>query len=218
MAKKNIFYRYDDSSRSKNAWRRVIIAAVAVILLLAGGYLLLLTQSPNLPISSPIDLNTADDADDNRNRIQIEKINLEVPYFADTSPAALEKGAWWRYSDRGNPEEGGNFILSAHRFFLGTTPQGTRARSPFYRLNELAEGDKIRVFYDGQWYDYEVSRQYSVKPDATEIEAETAEPRLTLYTCTLQGSADGRVVIEAQPLFETESQQSIGEGSPLLQT
>jgi len=175
-----------------------------------------MTQAPNLPIPSAIDLNTADDTNDTRDRIQIEKMNLEVPYFGDNTPAALEKGVWWRFPDRGNPEEGGNFILSAHRFFLGKTPQGTRARSPFYKLDKLEPGDKIKMSYQNKWYVYEVTKKYSVKPDATEIEAESDEPKLTLYTCSLKGSADGRVVIDAKPLFETDSQKPPTEGSPLL--
>lgn len=214
MKGKNIYYR-ESTGRRSNKWRRLVLALFAVLLIGAGAYVLILTQSPNLPIASPIDLNTADDAADTRNRIQIEKINLEVPFFSENTPATLEKGAWWRFPDRGSPALGGNFILSAHRFFLGTTPAGTRARSPFYRLNELAEGDKIRIFYEGKWYDYEVEKQYSVDPSAIQIEDPTVEAKMTLYTCSLKGSADGRVVIDAKPLFEIEDSLSV-EGSPLL--
>lgn len=216
MSKKEVYYNHDTPLRKKKTMRNVIITLVSLVLIGVGAYVLILTQSANLPVSSPINLNTADDNTDTRNRIQIDKMNVEVPYFNDNTPATLEKGAWWRFPDRGNPEKGGNFILSAHRFYLGTTPAGTKARSPFYKLDTLNEGDKIRIFYQGKWYEYQVTKRYSVKPDATEIEAEIDEPRLTLYTCTLQGSADGRVVIEAKPLFETESQKPPEEGSPLL--
>lgn len=215
MHRKHTYFREGKRVRSKKIYAFVGIA-IAILAIAAGAYVLLLTRSPDLPISSSIDLNTADDAQDTRNRIQIEKINLEVPYYDDNTPATLERGAWWRFPDRGNPEKGGNFILSAHRFYLGTTPQGTRARSPFYKLNELAAGDKIRVFYEGKWYDYEVTRNYSVSPSAIEIEEPSAEAKMTLYTCSLKGSADGRVVIDAKPLFETASQRHPENGSPLL--
>lgn len=216
MAQKEVFYQHDAPMKKKKTGRNIVIAIMAFVLVFAGIYLLILTQAPQLPISSSIDLNTADDANDTRNRIQIEKLNLEVPYYGEDTPATLEKGAWWRYPDRGNPEKGGNFILSAHRFYLGTTPQGTRERSPFYELDKLQTGDKIRVFYEGEWYEYEVTDNYSVKPNAVEIEAESAEPKMTLYTCTLGGSADGRVVINAKPLFDTTANQPPDEGSPLL--
>lgn len=215
MHKKRTYFREGKRIRSKKVYAFVGIA-LACLAIVAGAYVLVLTRSPDLPISSSIDLNTADDANDTRNRIQIEKINLEVPYYGDNTPATLERGAWWRFPDRGNPAKGGNFILSAHRFFLGRTPQGTRERSPFYKLNELAPGDKIRVFFEGKWYDYEVTRNYSVSPSAIEIEEPTAESKMTLYTCSLKGSADGRVVIDAKPLFETASQQRPENGSPLL--
>jgi len=216
MSKKPVYYQHDAPRRNTKTLRNAVIGLISLMLIGAGVYIFVLTQSANLPLPSPINLNTADDAEDTRNRIQIEKMGVEVPYFNDNTPATLEKGAWWRFPDRGNPEKGGNFILSAHRFYLGTTPAGTKARSPFYKLDTLNEGNKIRIFYEGKWYEYEVTKKYSVKPDAVEIEDESVEPKLTLYTCTLQGSADGRVVIEASPLFENETQKPPEEGSPLL--
>lgn len=216
MPKKEVYYNHEGKVHRKKTGRNVLIALISLVLIGAGAYILILTQSAKLPVPSSIDLNTADDQNDMRNRIQIEKMGVEVPYFSENTPATLERGAWWRFPERGNPEKGGNFILSAHRFYLGTTPAGTRARSPFYKLDTLTEGDKIRVFYEGKWYEYEVTKKYAVKPNATEIEAESEEPKLTLYTCSLQGSADGRVVIEAMPLFETASQKPPEDGSPLL--
>lgn len=199
MRTKEVHYQEESGARAKRPWWRLLVAVVALVLIGAGGYLLFLTQAPNLPIGSSIDLNTKDDAQDMRNRIQIEKMNLEVPYFSDNTPATLERGVWWRFPDRGNPVKGGNFILSAHRFFLGKTPAGTRARSPFYKLDKLEPGDGIRVFYEKKWYDYTVTKKYAVKPEATQVEDISVNPKLTLYTCSLKGSADGRVVIEAEP-------------------
>ncbi len=192
---------HDKQRRRWGLWPQVAIV-VPVFCILGGGYLLVLTQSANPYISnhvkSPIDLNTKDDAKDARDRIQIAKINLEVPFFAGTSPALLEKGVWHRYAERGDPKKGGNFILSAHRFTLGNSPSQTKTKSPFYNINKLAIGDQIRVFFHGTWYDYAITKMYDVKPNATEIEAPSDEAKLTLYTCTLKGSADGRTVVEAR--------------------
>lgn len=192
----------DKESVLRQKWRkhkRLLILIVAVMLLAGGAYLLVLTLSPKFSyVPSSIDLNTDDDVEDMRDRIQISKLNLEVPYFAGGAEE-LNKGAWWRYPERGNPERGGNFILSAHRFELGLTPEGTKARSPFYTLNKLELGDEIRVFYQGKWYDYIVTKNYSVPRTAIEIEAPSDSARLTLYTCSLKGEIDGRVVVEAQP-------------------
>jgi LPXTG-site transpeptidase (sortase) family protein len=157
---------------------------------------------PQIPIinSSSINLNTKDDAKDNRDRIQIAKINLEVPIFTGNSEAVLDKGVWNRWPGRGNPVIGGNYILSAHRFEMGLTPSQTRQKSPFYNIHKLAVGDTLRVFYQGKWYGYKITKKYSVKPTAFYIEAPSDYAKLTLYSCTLNGSADGRDVIEALPI------------------
>jgi sortase A len=210
-----MYYKYNVSVKKKSK-KSVLVLIVSIILLLGGAYLLFLTQSPAIVnnrfhIASSIDLNTEDDAHDNRNRIQIEKLNIEVPYYGEgpgeNTPASLEKGAWWRFSDRGNPIKGGNFILSAHRFSLGLTPGGTRVKSPFYNIDKLSEGDNIRVHYEGKWYDYKVKNSYSVARDAVKIEDLSTDPKLTLYSCSLKGEADGRLVIVASPQFVTPNQK-----------
>src|SRR5690606_24598101 len=155
-------------------------------------YIILLSLSPQIDfVPTPYRLNDSDDILDKRNRVQIEKIGLEVPYQSG-GLEALNKGVWWRHADRGNPKDGGNFILSAHRFYIGLTTKGTKARSPLYKLEDVQVGDKIRVFYEGDWYGYDVVKKYTVKPDAVEIEAPSTEAKMTLYTCTLGGTYDGR--------------------------
>ncbi|MCC7543765.1 sortase [bacterium] len=120
-----------------------------------------------------------------------------MPFYSDGGAELLELGSWHRFPDRGSPAKGGNFILSAHRFNLGNSPGQTKTKSPFYNLHKLTVRDGIRVFFDGTWYDYVVTKLYSVNPNATEIEEPSPEAKLTLYTCTLKGSADGRLVVEA---------------------
>ncbi len=199
------FYGKPLNSRPVRAkrWVRRLILVIALGLLVAGLFILYLIVSPNsatpkiLQPKSTIDLNTSDDKDDSRNRIQIEKINLEVPFF-EGGENVLDKGAWHRYPDRGNPEQGGNFILSAHRFNIGVTPEQTKTRSPFYNLDKLVIGDAVRIFYNQRWFEYEITRIYQVKPNAVEIEAPSKEAKITIYSCTLEGSADGRLVLEAK--------------------
>ncbi len=193
---------YPAAPHKPASWKRWLLLALSIAMIVAGLYIgnLLLAPKAGLGVVSgktAIDLNTADDATDNRNRIQIEKINLEVPYFTGGA-GELDKGAWHRFPERGNPEKGGNFILSAHRFNIGTTPAETKLRSPFYNLDKLKVDDAMRVYFDGKWYDYKVTKVYSVKPNEIQIEAPSKEAKLTLYSCSLGGSADGRIVIEAK--------------------
>lgn len=188
---------------TRRNWLRYGMIVLSGLLLCAGIYGLVLVFSPRLPITqlgatSPIELNTRDDAGDERDRIQIPRMNLEVPYFRGDA-TSLDKGAWHRYPERGDPRNGGNFILSAHRFSIGFTPAETRNRSPFYSLDVLQVGDEIRVYFEHTWYEYRVSELKSVKPEAVEIEYPSSAPKLTLYSCSLAGSADGRYVIIATP-------------------
>ncbi len=179
----------------------IIVSVVAVCLFAAGVYLLLLVRSPISLSSTPDQVARAEQAyqQEQTDYIKVEKLNLLVPIVPGDDASALEKGAWHRFPERGDPEKGGNFILSAHRFQLGLTPQRTKARSPFYHLDKLQEGDTIKVNWKGQWYDYTVTKTYSVKPDAIEIEAPSTDAKMTLYSCSLGGQADGRIVIEATP-------------------
>lgn len=164
------------------------------------GATLLAPQLTPIPYisASPIDLNKQNDATDNRNRVQIDKMGIEVPFFTGDANV-LEKGAWHRKPENGNPEKGGNFILAAHRFEIGNTPGETRRKSPFFKIDSLVIGDKIRVFYQKKWYTYSVSDKIEVTPTSLYIENPSVEPRLTLYSCMLSGAAAGRYVIIATP-------------------
>lgn len=131
-----------------------------------------------------------------QNMVFIPRINVAIEYKTGDA-SVLNTAAWHRYPERGNPKEGGNFILSAHRFELAPTPQETHRKSPFFGINMLEKGDQIYIDYDQKRYEYIVERRYSVTPDQTSIEASSDTPKMTLYSCTLGGAYDGREVIEA---------------------
>lgn len=187
---------------AKNNKAFFLLVAGALLLLIAI-YLSFILVAPKLPAiplvsSSTIDLNIKDDTADKRNRLQIEKIGIEVP-FNTGSEQVLELGAWHRQPENGNPQTGGNFVLAAHRFEIGNTPGQTRTKSPFYKIDNLEQGDVIKIFYEGKWYSYKVNKKYEVPPTALYIENKSPEAKLTLYSCSLNGAAAGRFVIEALP-------------------
>lgn len=171
---------------------------LAVALFLAGAYLLLLTLAPNLEVRG-LNTPTTTAEQNDTNRIVIEKIDVDIPFHTGGAEA-LEKGAWHRFPERGDPEKGGNFILSAHRFQLGITPQQTRAKSPFYNLDKLETGDKLTIRFNNLTYNYEVTKKYDVERTAVEIEAPSEEPKLTIYSCDLRGEKAGRIVVEARKI------------------
>lgn len=195
--KKHTRYSIDEGVRIKRKGG-IVSLIIAAGLFASGLYLLLLTFAPTLTVpgfTSPQVTATQNDT----NRIVIEKIGVDIPFHTG-GPEALEKGAWHRFPERGDPEKGGNFILSAHRFQLGMTPQQTRAKSPFYNLDKLDKGDKITIKYNNLTYTYEVEEKYDVERTAVEIEAPSEAHKLTLYSCSLKGEKDGRIVLEAKQI------------------
>lgn len=194
-----IKYRIGKRSGGYFIYKRKVLNIVSVLLLISGVYLLLLIRSPVMNVGAGI-INSKVEAEIpvSVNTLKIPKIGVSTPYYSGDQ-SVLEKGAWHRYPDKGNPSIGGNFILSAHRFNLGLTPQRTKAKSPFYKIDKLEIGDDIYVSYGGKDYHYKVDRVYDVSRSAVEIEAPSKEAKLTLYSCSLLGEKNGRVVIEAKP-------------------
>lgn len=186
-------------------WGFTVIAAVT---LTAGLYLLLLAASPSLPDwpifgFQKVDVQTelkGTQPGQNGDRLFIPQIGVNVAIVQGTDVSVLDQGAWHRQPQNGDPEKGGNFILSAHRFSMGFTPQQTRAKSPFYHIDQLKEGDEFFVDFHGNRYAYKVSRLYDVPRTAVEIEAPSQDAKLTLYSCNIRGESAGRVVVEAKPL------------------
>ena len=188
----------------KRSATRTITTSIAILMILAGIYILAVALTPTImtPTVNPTDNETTKKLESTtkitENRLYIPKIDINLPYTTGDE-TVMEKGAWWRQPDNGNPADGGNFVLSAHRFIMGLTPQQTLRKSPFYNIDKLEIGDKIYIDYSGKRYKYTISKIFAVAPDAVEIEQRTDQPQLTLYSCTLGGSSDGREVIIATP-------------------
>lgn len=179
-----------------------LVLLLSIIGFAGGMYLLVLVATPSLPFLYPMEeidatklpVPTAD-------RIYIPKIGVSVE-FKSGGEEVLDDSVWHRFPERGDPESGGNFILSAHRFEIGLTPAETRRKSPFYHIAKLEVGDQVIIDFNGKRYGYEITERTKVEPTQIEIEDPTDEHRLTLYTCTLQGHADGRDVFFAKMLGE----------------
>lgn len=192
-------------AKRKRNYLTTIVIVIAVIVLLAGLYLLSLVLAPSVaPLISakPIDAATLPAPNASENRIVIPKIGVDIHYAPGEE--SLDRGAQWRHPERGNPIDGGNFIIAAHRLSIQPTPRGTVEKSPFYRIDQLVNGDQVVIDYVGKRYLYEITTIKNVRPTQVEIEAPSKEPVLTLYTCTLGGATDGRVVLLAKPLGEVK--------------
>lgn len=128
--------------------------------------------------------------DSKKNFLYIEKIGVKVQVneiINGDEESAFLGGSAHRAPKSGNPESGSNFVIAAHRFSLGVTPENTIKRSPLYHIEKLEIGDEFYVDWSGKRYTYDISEIKTVKPTAVEIEYPTKDNRLTLYTCSLGG-------------------------------
>ncbi len=191
----------------KQTKARKLLVAIPVFGVLLGGYLLINTLSPEMKIfQGQTDVVAkklmAEKPTVAENRLYIPQINVDVATVEinGDETTALEKGAIHRSPSSGNPKNGGNYVLAAHRFNLGLTPDQTRAKSPFYHIDKLQIGDQLYVDYEGTRYAYEVTEKKKVPENAIEIEARTIDPQLTMYSCQLSGPVAGREVVIAKPI------------------
>lgn len=124
------------------------------------------------------------------NRLVIPKIGVNIPIVeGQESDSALWKGAW-RVSGSSTPREGGNTVLSAHRF---------RYRPPsnltLYLLDKVQAGDIMIVYWQGKEYDYRVSKTKIVPRENTDIAEPTLTAQLTVFTCHPLFSTKERLVV-----------------------
>ena len=194
-----------ESKKEGTKLKKILKVILPIIPLLIGLYLLSLVFAPKLTPylnSGKVEKTLSGTLPEKGNdRVYIQKLGVNVKLNTGGAEAMNNGNAWHRLPERGDPVMGGNFIISAHRWIRGNTPQETIKQSPFYNTDRLAVGDSIVIDFDGARYKYEIFDIFDIKPDQTEIEdplKDGEEPYMTLYTCTLKGSADGRVVIRAR--------------------
>ncbi len=126
------------------------------------------------------------------NRLVIPKIALDQHIYEGDSAYLVHKGVWAR-PKTSTPPNGSNTVLVGHRF----TYSGP---ATFYSLDKVGVGDQIVLYWQGKEYDYKVSSTRVVPAVATEIEDQTKDPQLTIYTCTPIWSATDRLVVVAKPI------------------
>jgi sortase A len=99
-------------------------------------------------------------------------------------------------------ESNGNTYLFAHSKNVnnGTTPQG----GWFTRLDELAKGDIVEVFFRDTKYRYRVEKLFIVDPSETGVYTSDTlyenKNSLTMQTCYPRGDTSKRLIVTASSI------------------
>ena len=123
--------------------------------------------------------------------IQIPKIGVNWAFVEGVQLSDLAMGPG-HYPGTPLPGQIGNAAIAGHRTTHG---------APFFRVNELAPGDKINIQTLAGKYTYVVYKQpFAVKPTAYYVVANTKSAQLTLTSCNPRYSAAERIIIKAKLL------------------
>ncbi len=126
------------------------------------------------------------------NQLIIPSMLLDQPIYDGPTVKTLNKGLW-RKPHGSTPDKGGNTVLVGHRLTY-SNPRGT-----LYNLDKVSMGDKVGLWWNGEQFNYVVTEIKVVKPTEISIEARTAQPQLTIYTCTPLWLPKDRLVVIAKP-------------------
>ncbi len=97
------------------------------------------------------------------------------------------------------PGQKGNSYLFAHSTrFVWDVP---RYNAIFYLLHKLEAGDRVTAFYEGQQYDYRVTKKVITEPsDTSWLTARYDTSVLTLQTCWPPGTTLQRLMVVAEKI------------------
>jgi len=140
---------------------------------------------------------------DKPDSVEIPKIEIVAPLvFINTDEKnafdeALKNGVVHYYKSA-LPGEEGNAIILGH-----SAPSGWPKRYyewVFSRLNELAEGDDIFIYYENREYIYKVTNKYFLKPgeDVPNSDLTNSEHVISLISCWPPGQNIKRIVVQGE--------------------
>jgi sortase A len=128
------------------------------------------------------------------NKIIIPKMGVDAEILEGSSDDMLWKGIW-RMPVGATPNQGGNTIITAHRYLH-------RPPSPktFYLIDKMEIGDKITLYWSGVKYEYQVSETKIIDPSDISILHNTADDQLTIFSCTPLFTSQKRLVVIAKKI------------------
>lgn len=154
-----------------------ILVVSGILLILFSGYLVLERYNPKRLAFNDLKLSNSLSSKISPVRITIPSLNIDNGIY----PARIDNGKWEAtkegvsyLSSSPVPGSAGNSILYGHNF-----------QSILGNLTKIKPGDKIEILMsDGEKKIFKVKFTSVVDPDQTHILSQTADNRITLYTCT----------------------------------
>ncbi|MFP4978092.1 class D sortase [Paenibacillus sp. CN-4] len=152
----------------------------------------LLAEEPNDPAvtAEPVVAEQKEQEPEAIALIQIDKIDLKLPVLEGATKANMKHAAA-HITETSPIGEVGNAAIAAHR-------ARTKGRL-FNRLNEMENGDIIKVTTNGQTYEYKVFDTLVVEPtDVSVLNRNDKDKILTLITCDPLVNPTHRLIIHAK--------------------
>ncbi len=135
--------------------------------------------------------------------LNIPKINVSAPivFVPTTEESQIQKaleGGVVHYGGTAEPGQKGNAVIVGHSSNDWWEPGNYKF--VFVLLDKLIVGDTFSLNYKSTKYVYEVTEVKVVEPTELSVLAPTADPTITLITCTPPGTSWKRLVIKARQI------------------
>jgi sortase A len=134
-------------------------------------------------------------------RLQIDRIGLDVVFLQGTTTGILQRGPG-HYPTTQLPGQGGTVAIAGHR---------TTYLAPFRNINEVRDGDEVRLVMPYGAFTYEVEKHEIVEPSDVHIVDPVGYDRVVLTACHPLYSAAQRWAVFAR-LRTIETFAITGEG------
>ena len=149
----------------------------------------------DLPASSSESKNSTPRPDyeqkNNKNRLVISRVGIDMPIFEGNDASILAKGGWL-FPGTSTPDKGGNTVILGHRFKYLPPISNT-----FYRLDKLFIGDRFTLTWQGVEYRYQITETKIIKPTDLSVLNPSEQSQITLITCWPLFSTEERLVVIA---------------------
>lgn len=130
-------------------------------------------------------------------QVEIPRIGVKYLVGEGIDNPVLAKGPG-HYPQTVLPGELGNAAIAGHRTIRGRP-------AFFYAINELEEGDEIKIGYGDRLLTFAVERSFLTSPYDLSVLDPTPYPSLTLTTCDPPGSDEKRLIVHARLVSVTNT-------------